>query len=81
MTLETFLEKLKLEFDDLNPESLTFDSSFKDIEQWSSMHALILIAFLNTEFDVILSGEELRGLSTIRELYNVVCKKLPDVTI
>jgi acyl carrier protein len=39
------------------------------------MHALILIALVDNHFDVLLTGEELRGLDTIQDLFNLLESK------
>ena len=45
------------------------------MEGWSSMHALILIALIDNHFDVLLTGEELRVLDTIQDLYDLLVSK------
>lgn len=76
MTIETFTEKLEAEFDELEPGTLQPDTSFKDLDEWSSMHALIIIALIDTEYDVVLTGDDLSELSTVKELYDMVKSRI-----
>lgn len=75
MTIEEFISKLEAEFEDVEPGTLTAGTSFRDIEDWSSMHALIVIALIDTEYDVVLSGADLQSANTINDLFEVVRSK------
>lgn len=76
MTVENFILKLEEEFEDLAKGSLKADTHFRDIEDWSSMHALIIIAMIDTEYDVSVSGQELSEIETVNELFSLVQKKM-----
>jgi len=75
MTIEDFISKLEVEFEDVEPGTLKSGTSFRDIEDWSSMHALIVIALIDTEYDVILSGTDLQAANTISDLFELVRTK------
>ncbi len=75
MTIEDFISKLEAEFEDVEPGTLKAETSFRDIEDWSSMHALIVIALIDTEYDVILSGTDLQAANTINDLFELVRTK------
>ncbi len=72
MEINSFIEKLEEEFEDLPKGSLKPQTSFLDIEDWGSMHALIIIALIDTEYDVMLTGEDIKTLTTIEELFKLV---------
>jgi len=74
--IKKFIKKIENEFDDLPKESLGPDSSFRDIKDWSSMHALIIIALIDSEYEVLLNGEDLKLAVTIQDLYDIVLKKM-----
>ena len=74
-SINTFIEKIEAEFDDVKKGTLTPATSYKDIEGWSSMQALILIALIDSEYDVMLSGEDLNNTSTIQDIYTIVKSK------
>ncbi|MBL4668538.1 MAG: hypothetical protein JKY30_04680 [Flavobacteriales bacterium] len=71
-----FVRLLENEFEDVEEGSLKPDSSYREIPNFSSMYALIIIAFIDNEFDVLLTGEDLRSTETIADLYAIIQKKL-----
>ena len=75
MDIEAFTKNLEAEFEDMKPGTLMPDTNYKTIQGWSSMHALIIIAFIDTHFNIILSGTDLRSASSVRDLYNLVIEK------
>lgn len=75
MDVQEFTYLLEKEFDELEEGTLIPSMNYKDIPNFSSMHALILIAFVDSEFDVILTGDDLKSVATIEELYNLIRTK------
>lgn len=71
-SIDKFTTKLEAEFEELTPGTLTPDTEYRKIETWSSMHALVVIAFIDSEYDILLKPEEMRSTQTIRDLYNLV---------
>jgi acyl carrier protein len=67
----TFLLLIRDLFEETPVESITMDSNFKEFEEWDSLVALSLIALFDSEFNVKISGDKIREISTIRELYNL----------
>ena len=45
---------------------------FKELDEWSSLIALSVIAMVDEEYDVTLKGDDVKGASTIEDLFNVV---------
>lgn len=75
MGIKEFIEKFAEIFDDTDAATLTPATNFKEIDEWSSLSVLGLIALADEEFDFELTSNDLRGVSTIEELYNLVSKK------
>ncbi|PJA09953.1 MAG: acyl carrier protein [Flavobacteriales bacterium CG_4_10_14_0_2_um_filter_32_8] len=73
--IAAFIKKIENEFEELPKETLKPETSFRQIDDWSSMHALIIIALIDSEYDVLLSGEDLRTAETIQDLFNIVKTK------
>lgn len=70
--IDEFIKTLEAEFDELEPGTLKPDTKFTDLDEWSSMHSLIIIALIDTEYDVIITGDDLMSIKTVEELYNIV---------
>ncbi len=75
MEIKEFIEKFVEIFDDTDVASLTPETNFRDIPEWSSLSALGVIAFADEEFDVELSSSEMRKANTIQDLYNLLTSK------
>lgn len=75
ISVNEFTEKLETEFEDLQKGTLTPDVDYRTIKGWSSMHALIVIAFVDANFDILLTGSDLKSTITIRDLYNLIQTK------
>ena len=54
----------------------TAETRFRDIEEWSSLIGLSVIAMVDEEYDVTLKGDDIRNANTIEDLYNTVKSKL-----
>jgi len=75
MNIQEFISIIEEEFDEVEKGTLEASTSFRQMEGWSSMHSLILIALVDNHFDILLTGEELRGLDTIQDLYDLLASK------
>ncbi len=76
--ITTFVRLLEDEFEDIESGSLKPETNYREIPDFSSMHALIIIALIDNEFDVLLTGTDLRGAQTIQDLYDLVGTKLNE---
>ena len=74
--IEEFLSTLEAEFDELEPGTLKPETKFSDLDEWSSMHSLIIIALIDTEYEVTITGEDLMSISRVEELYEIVKSRM-----
>lgn len=74
-SLEQFTRRLEQEFEDLSEGTLKENTEFRKIPNWSSMHALIIIAMVDTEYDVRLTGEDIRNCITVNDIYKIVSSR------
>lgn len=72
MDINEFIQKLQAEFEDVPAGFIKPETKITDIEGWGSMHALIVIALIDTEYGVTLKGDELRKVQSVQELYDMV---------
>lgn len=75
MEIIKFVEKLAEQFDDTDAGIFTPETKFRELDEWSSLVALSVIAMVDDEFDVVLKGDEIRSVNTIEELYNLIRSK------
>ena len=72
MNLDQFIENFADLFDETDPDTIQASTQFKDLEEWSSLVALSVIAMIDEEYDVEFRGDDIRGSSTVQDLYNIV---------
>lgn len=75
MEIKEFIEKFAEIFDDTDVSALTPETQFRELDDWSSLSALGVIALADEEFDVELSGNEIRKVNTIQELFELISSK------
>ena len=76
MSIQDFIENFAAQFDDTDPEVFTAGTKFKQLDEWSSLAALSIIAMIDDEYDVIVKGNDILNSETIQDLYNIVEKQL-----
>lgn len=75
MTIENFIENFSALFDETDSSVFNSKTVFKELEEWSSLIVLSVIAMVDEEYEVILSAEDIRNCKTIEELFNYVQNK------
>ena len=75
MELNDFIKKFSEQFDDTDPSEITADTNYKDLDEWSSLLGMLVIAFVRTEMGKSVTGDELRSCDTVEQLYNLIMAK------
>lgn len=75
MEINEFINKFAEIFDDTDASALTPETKFRELDEWSSLTALGLIALADEEFDVDLKGDDVKKSETIEDLFNVIKSK------
>lgn len=76
MELKDFIANFAAQFDDTEESVFTAETKFRELDEWSSLLALSIIAMVDEEYDVQLKGEEMRATKTIQELFDLVASKV-----
>ena len=74
-TLDEFVELFAEQFDDTDTSQISATTVFKELDEWSSLIALSVIAMVDEEYDVTIKGDDIRNASTIEDLFNTVQAK------
>ena len=75
MDKNEFLSSFADQFDDTDVATISLDTKFKDLDEWSSMVALMVIAMVDENYGKKIIGADLRESNTIEELFNRVSAK------
>ena len=76
MEIKEFIENFASQFDDTPMEEFKAETQFRELDEWSSLIALSVIAMIDEEYDVTLKGDDMKAANTIEELYQIVKSKL-----
>lgn len=76
MDLKTFVENVADQFEDTEASVFTSATNFKELDEWSSLMALSIIAMIDEEYEVVLKGDDIRNATTIEDLFNVVKERV-----
>lgn len=72
MELKDFIENFASQFDDTDVSQFSAETKFKELDEWSSLMALSIIAMVDEEYDVRIKGDDIRQVVTIADLFNIV---------
>ena len=75
-SLDEFVALFAEQFDETDASEITATTVFHDLDEWSSLIGLSVIAMVDEEFDVALKGDDVRNAVTVEDLYNNVVAKL-----
>lgn len=75
MELNEFIKNFAEQFDETDANEIKAETVFHDLDEWSSLIALSLIAMIDEEYDVTIKGDEMRSAVTVEDLYNIVKAK------
>ena len=66
MNKQKFIAELSEEL--LIETEVTLDTKFKELDEWDSMGALMLIGYVSDNFELILNSKDIDSLDTIHSL-------------
>ncbi len=75
MNMNDFLRNFEEAIDGVEPGSLTPETEFRTMDQWDSLAALTVLAMADSEYEVSISGTELKNCKTVQDIYDVVAGK------
>ena len=75
MEIKNFIENFAAQFDDTDASEFKAETIFKELDEWSSLIALSVIAMVDEEYDVTIKGDDIRNSNTVEDLFNAVKAK------
>lgn len=75
-SLNEFVALFAEQFDETDASLIKADTKFHDLEEWSSLIGLSVIAMVDEEYDVTLKGDDIKNAETIEDLFKTVQSKL-----
>lgn len=75
MEIKEFVENFANQFDDTDASEIKAETNFRELDEWSSLIALSVIAMVDEEYDVTLKGDDIKNATTVEDLFNTVKAK------
>lgn len=76
MELTDFVKLFAEQLEETPAEEITKDTKFRELDEWSSLTALSIIAMVDDELDVSLDAEDMKKSVTVEDIFNAVQAKL-----
>ena len=76
MNTQEFVQNFANLFDETDTSEITCSTEFKNLEEWSSLIALSVIAMADEEYNIKLKGDDIKAAHTVEDLYNVVKSRM-----
>ena len=74
MEKKEFLKNFAEQFDETDASDIQFDTMFRDLDEWSSIVGMSVIAMAKLSYNKSISGEELKKCVTVEDVYNLIEK-------
>ena len=72
MEIGKFLANFADQFDDTDASEIQEGTVFHELEEWSSLVGMSLIAMVKTEYGKTITGKDIRECVTVRDLFNLI---------
>lgn len=76
MEITAFLQNFADMLDDTDAALIAESTIFRDLDEWDSLTALSLIAMVDDEYSIKLTGDDIKSSVTIKDLFEKVSSKL-----
>ena len=76
MELNQFIKNFAAQFDETDTSVFTAQTKFKELDEWSSLLALVIIAMADNDYNVQLKADDIRNSDTINDLYEIINSRL-----
>lgn len=75
MDINTFIDNFAGQFDETDRSVFVAETKFRDLDEWSSLIALSIIAMVDEEYEVTLKGDDIKNAQTIQDIFETVKAK------
>ena len=75
MELNEFVANFADQFDDTDASEITLSTEFHDLDEWSSLIGMGVIALAKTEYGKAITGAELKACVTVEDVFNLIKNK------
>lgn len=74
--INDFIANFSNQFVNTEPSLFTPETNFWELDEWSSIVALSVVAMIDEEYNVTLNAKDVKGAKTVGDLFVIVQGKL-----
>lgn len=75
MELNEFVTNFAEQFDDTDVSEIQASTVFHDLDEWSSLIGMGVLALAKTEYGKAITGAELKACVTVEDVFNLIKNK------
>lgn len=75
MEIKDFIVNFADQFEDTDPEEITAETQFHDLEEWDSLIALAVLNMTEKKYGKKITFDEMKKCVTVTDLFNLIDKK------
>lgn len=75
MDKQEFLAKFAEQFEDTDPEEIQLNTVFHELEEWSSIIGMCILALAKADYGKSISSDELKKCVKVEDVYNLIANK------
>lgn len=75
MEINEFVGNFASQFDDTDPSEINVNTKFHELEEWSSLTGMSVIAMVKVSYGKTITGAELKDCSTVEDVFNLIESK------
>ena len=75
MELNEFVANFADQFDDTDASEIQASTVFHDLEEWSSLTGMSVLALAKIQYGKSITGAELKACMTVKDVFNLINNK------
>lgn len=75
MNLNDFIINFSEQFEDTDSSEITATTKFHELDEWSSLLGMSILALAKATYGKSISGSELRNCETVEDVFNLIKNK------
>lgn len=75
MEIKNFIENFAEQFDETDASEIQAETHYQDLDEWSSLTAMSIIAMAKTQYGKAITGKEIRSCETVQDLFDLIQSK------
>lgn len=75
MDINEFVANFADQFDDTDASEILADTKFHELDEWSSLIGMSVIAMARVSYQKTITGSELKACETVEDVFNLIASK------